>query len=97
RQRNLGWRAAAGQLIAFTDDDCRPEPEWLERLVEAAGRSPGEIVQGATRPDALERNVLAAPHVRTMSIDPVGPYAQTCNIVYPRELLERLGGFDEQA
>ena len=97
RQRNLGWRAAAGELIAFTDDDCRPEPEWLERLVEAAGRAPDEIVQGATRPDPLERAVLAAPHVRTMSIDPVGPYAQTCNILYPRELLERLGGFDEQA
>jgi len=97
RQRNLGWRSASAELIAFTDDDCRPEPEWLERLVEAAGRAPGEIVQGATRPDPLERNVLAAPHVRTMSIDPVGPYAQTCNILYPCELLERLGGFDEEA
>lgn len=97
RQRNLGWRSAAGGLIAFTDDDCRPAPDWLERLVAAAGRVPGEIVQGTTRPDPLERAVLAAPHVRTMSIDPVGPYAQTCNIIYPRVLLERLGGFDERA
>ena len=32
-----------------------------------------------------------------MHIDPVGPYAQTCNILYPRELLERLDGFDESA
>src|SRR5256885_6545214 len=30
RQRNVGWRAAASELVAFTDDDCRPEPEWLE-------------------------------------------------------------------
>jgi GT2 family glycosyltransferase len=97
RQRNLGWRAAAGELIAFTDDDCRPEPHWLESLVAAARRAPGGIVQGATRPDPLERGVLAAPHVRTMWIDPVGPYAQTCNILYPRELLERLDGFDERA
>ena len=96
-QRNLGWRAAAGELIAFTDDDCRPESEWLERLVDAAREAPGEIVQGLTRPDPLERDVLAAPHVRTMSIDPVGPYAQTCNILYPRELLELLDGFDERA
>jgi GT2 family glycosyltransferase len=97
RQRNLGWRTAAGELIAFTDDDCRPEPEWLERLIAAARPAAGTMVQGATRPDPLERRVLAAPHVRTMRIDPVGPYAQTCNILYPRELLERLDGFDDRA
>jgi glycosyltransferase involved in cell wall biosynthesis len=97
RQRNLGWQSSSAELIAFTDDDCRPEPEWLERLLTAARGAPGGIIQGATRPDPLERDVLAAPHVRTMWIDPVGPYAQTCNILYPRELLERLGGFDERA
>lgn len=97
RQRNLGWRAAHGGLVAFIDDDCRPEREWLERLVVAARGLPGAVVQGATRPDPLEHAVLAAPHVRTLLIEPVGPFAQTCNILYPRALLERLGGFDERA
>jgi glycosyltransferase involved in cell wall biosynthesis len=97
RQRNLGWRAARGALVAFTDDDCRPEPDWLERLVAAAERAPGQIVQGATRPDPLEHEVLAAPHVRTLQIEPVGPFAQACNILYPRDLLERLAGFDERS
>jgi glycosyltransferase involved in cell wall biosynthesis len=97
RQRNLGWRSARGALVAFTDDDCRPAPDWLERLVAAARRAPGGVVQGATRPDPLEHHVLAAPHVRTLAIEPVGPFAQTCNILYPRALLERLGGFDERA
>src|SRR3954451_23899246 len=27
--RNAGWQAAAAPLIAFTDDDCLPEPDWL--------------------------------------------------------------------
>jgi GT2 family glycosyltransferase len=97
RQRNLGWRAAQAALVAFTDDDCRPEPDWLERLHDVAASRPGQLIQGATRPDPLEHAVLAAPHVRTMLIDPVGPYAQTCNILYPREVLESLGGFDERA
>lgn len=97
KQRNIGWRAARGRLVAFTDDDCRPTPEWLERLLEAAEASPGAVVQGATRPDPFEAGVGAGPHVRTMHIEPVGPYAQTCNILYPRDLLERLEGFDERA
>ena len=96
-KRNVGWRAARGRLVAFTDDDCRPEPDWLERLLEAAGRNPAGIVQGLTRPDPLESRVLAAPHVRTMNVKPVTAWAQTCNILYPRELIERAGGFDEDA
>src|SRR4051812_19641946 len=28
-KRNAGWRAGSAPLIAFTDDDCRPPPEWL--------------------------------------------------------------------
>lgn len=27
--RNMGWRNALSPLIAFTDDDCRPETGWL--------------------------------------------------------------------
>jgi glycosyltransferase involved in cell wall biosynthesis len=96
-QRNLGWRAAGADLVAFTDDDCRPEPDWLEHLLEAAEQRPGAVAQGATRPDPLERDVFAAPHVHTLEVDPPGRFAQTCNILYPRALLERLDGFDERA
>jgi hypothetical protein len=97
RQRNLGWGAARAALVAFTDDDCRPEPGWLAALVAEADRRPGQPVQGRTRPDPFEYAISAAPHVRTLEIDPPGRFAQTCNILYPRELLERLDGFDERA
>jgi hypothetical protein len=96
RQRNVGWRLARAPLVAFTDDDCRPEPGWLSALVAAAAREPGAVVQGATRPDPYERALLLGPHPRTLDVpDPPGRWAQTCNILYPRALLERLGGFDE--
>ena len=96
RQRNIGWQNARGEHIAFTDDDCRPEPEWLERLVAAVREHPGvAVVQGRTRPDPLERELLRGPHVRTLKVDPVGPWAQTANMLYPRRLLEQLDGFDE--
>ena len=95
-QRNLGWRAARARVVAFIDDDCRPEPSWLERLVEGTAANPGAIVQGATKPDPFERDVRASPHYRTLSVQPPHDYAQTCNIAYPVELLERLDGFDEE-
>jgi len=33
--RNLGWRAAGGSIVAFTDDDCIPTPEWLKAGTKA--------------------------------------------------------------
>jgi GT2 family glycosyltransferase len=95
RQRNAGWRDAQAPLVTFTDDDCRPDPRWLEELLAAARANGGAIVQGATRPDPFESEILAAPHARTIEVDPPGPFAQTCNILYPRALLEGAGGFVE--
>jgi hypothetical protein len=95
-KRNRGWRAARAPVIAFTDDDCRPPPEWLQRALAAALAEPGAIVQGATKPDPDELQIaLRAPRARTQDIDPPSVWAQTCNILYPRQLLERLGGFAE--
>ena len=34
RARNLGWRAARGEIVAFTDDDCYPDPHFLDKVVE---------------------------------------------------------------
>jgi GT2 family glycosyltransferase len=96
-QRNAGWRMAAAELIAFVDDDCRATPEWLERLLTAAEANPGAIVQGATDPEPLEEHLFAHPHFSALRIDPPSREAQTCNILYPRALLERVGGFDERA
>lgn len=97
RQRNLGWRAATAPLVAFTDDDCRADPGWLDAYLAAASQHPGAIVQGVTRNEPYEIETWAAPHVRTLDIPhPPNEFLQTCNVLYPRELLERLDGFDER-
>jgi GT2 family glycosyltransferase len=98
RNRNASWRMARAPLVAFIDDDCRPSPGWLEETLAAARRHPGAIVQGRTLPDPDEAaHITASAFALTQWIDPPSPWAETCNIVYPREVLERHGGFDEAA
>lgn len=95
-QRNLGWRSAAARLIAFCDDDTRPQPRWLEALVTAAEDEVGAgwFLQGRTEPDPAERHLLHG-HARSITVTGPHPWYPSCNLAYPRELLERLGGFDE--
>ena len=98
RNRNAAWRAARAPLIAFTDDDCRPPKEWLEQLLTAVRANPGAIVQGRTDPDPEDLITLehAPAHTtHTQRIRPPTPWAECCNIAYPREVLESLSGFDE--
>lgn len=93
--RNAAWRRARAPIVAFTDDDCRPPAEWLEKMLSAGQRHPNSIVQGHTLPDPHEAHHMHAAHARSQTIHPPGPYAEACNILYPLELLERVGGFDE--
>lgn len=96
RNRNAAWRLTDAPLIAFTDDDCRPPADWLANALAAAQRHPGAIVQGATMPDPEEGEIgRTAPHAHSQSIWPPTRRAEACNIVYPREVLERCGGFPE--
>src|SRR5207248_9645513 len=43
--RNLAWRMAEGEWIAFTDDDCRPATDWLVQLLKTADEAQAEVVQ----------------------------------------------------
>jgi GT2 family glycosyltransferase len=92
-KRNHGWRAARAPVIVFTDDDCRAAPDWLERILEAADGAE-VFIQGRTEPDPDE-SFLIAGRTATQRIAGPSPWYETCNIAYPRALLERLNGFDE--
>ena len=92
RGRNLGWRLTTAPLIAFTDDDCAPDPDWLATLARAL--KDADVVQGCTMPDPA-RAGGRGPWAHTMIVVVESGFFETCNIGYRRSILERLDGFDE--
>jgi GT2 family glycosyltransferase len=87
---------AGGSVVAFIDDDCVADRDWLRAGMAACDEHPDALVQGPTQPipEELDREGAFS---RTLRVDHFGPYFQACNIFYPRGVLERLGGFDADA
>jgi glycosyltransferase involved in cell wall biosynthesis len=89
--RNLGWRMARGEIIAFTDDDCLPEPDWLAQGTAAlhAGLDVaiGQVIVPTSQPPTdYEKNVSRLS---------TGEFV-TANCLIRRCVLEACGGFDER-
>jgi cellulose synthase/poly-beta-1,6-N-acetylglucosamine synthase-like glycosyltransferase len=89
--RNLGWKMASGEIIAFTDDDCIPEPDWLSNGLSAfvdgvAGVSGRTVVPLPQNPTDYELNATALQRSDFI----------TANCFYRRKVLEEVGGFDER-
>lgn len=88
--RNEGIRRSRGDLIAFTDDDCVPPPDWLERLIRAIDRYDAAGSGGTFREtDPL----LMAKRLRrkipdTEQVDTAGWVGNTGNVMYRRSWIE---------
>jgi glycosyltransferase involved in cell wall biosynthesis len=90
--RNAGIRAARGTWIASTDADIVPEPEWLEAGLVALERHGAYAVEGAIDVRGLP---TGSGHASAQANLTGGRY-MTGNMFYRRELVDELGGFDEQ-
>ncbi|HWB65364.1 MAG TPA: glycosyltransferase [Mycobacteriales bacterium] len=86
--RNTAVAAARGDLLAFTDDDCLPEPGWLAALARAAAG--GGVAQGRTLPTA---DGPASRWDRTIRIEAPSGLWESCNLALPRALFDAVGGF----
>jgi glycosyltransferase involved in cell wall biosynthesis len=90
--RNLGWLSANSPLIAFTDDDCQPSPNWLDALLkQAAGHSlialTGKTVVPLPRcPTDFAMNTAGLEHAEFI----------TANCACTKAALFATGGFDER-
>jgi len=100
--RNRGVREARGGVVAFTDDDCRPEPSWLGSLLQAVRERPGALV-GGTTVNGLTDDFFASTSQLIVDLvyehfnaDPDdGYFLASNNILCSRKGFLEIGGFDE--
>jgi GT2 family glycosyltransferase len=89
--RNLGWRNAAADVIAFTDDDTVPEPGWLQAGLD--GMASG--VQAAVGQIVMPLPPRASDYQRDAARLCQAEFA-TANCFVRRDVLEAVQGFDER-
>ena len=87
--RNNGAKYAQGEWIAFTDDDCLPDAQWLAAYREAI-TSDVWIYEGKTICDTT----ITSP-LQHAPINMTGGYLWSCNMMIQRSLFIDLKGFDE--
>lgn len=107
--RNRGAREAKGEIIAYTDDDCRPDVQWLQWLADAFVRRAWDACGGPNlppRPVATsdggagvmdEVVVASAPGApsHVLSGDDEAEHLPGCNLAVRKNVFEAVGGFCE--
>jgi glycosyltransferase involved in cell wall biosynthesis len=89
--RNAGWRLAVAPTIAFTDDDCIPEPGWLAAGLAALH----EGVVGVRGRVVVPRPATPSDYQRTVGWLEQAEFV-TANCFCRRAALAAVGGFDER-
>ncbi len=109
-RRNRAADFAAGDFLAFLDDDARASPDWIARAAETAKTAalfggPDLLPPGASFPERISDLLLATPvigsHVAAHERSPRSGRIRRasdlalCNLFVARPLFDSLGGFDE--
>lgn len=100
--RNVGMDAARGEIVAYTDDDCVADEDWLLYLVRGMQDQQVDAIGGPnitpTDDNWIAKCVAVSPgnpsHV--MLDDRRAEHVPGCNMAFRRSVLLELGGFDAQ-
>lgn len=99
--RNTGVAAASHPWLAFTDDDCRPEPRWAADFARALARYPDGLIGGhtinalTTNPYATASQCVIDALCSWLNSDPLnGRFVPSNNIACSKDRYLAIGGFD---
>ncbi len=98
--RNTGMEAATGEIVAYTDDDARPDPQWLTYLAatfiktaHAGVGGPNIAPPGGGSIADCVANAPGGP-VHVLLSDTVAEHIPGCNMAFRKECLQAIEGFD---
>ena len=98
--RNTGAEAATGEIVAYTDDDARPDSHWLKYLAHTfvsgnyAGVGGPNIAPGGDGWIAdCVANAPGGP-VHVLVSDTEAEHIPGCNMAFRRDVLQQVGGCD---
>jgi O-antigen biosynthesis protein len=98
--RNTGIAAATGEIVAFTDSDCRADGDWLYYLVGGLLGSEFAAIGGPNLLPPEDSLVAAAVMVspggpaHVMLTDRQAEHIPGCNMAFYKSVLAQIGGFD---
>lgn len=96
--RNVGIAHARGDLLIFTDDDCRTQAGYFDKVVaemtaghyDYGGGGTHDVLFSAPGTTHLRQKVVLKPHTL------IGAgILQGCNMFFRKSVFDRLGGFRE--
>ena len=97
RARNAGIAATRADVVAFTDDDCRPAPGWIDALRDAVTPGVGVVLGRVVgEGEGAPLSVLDQSERRSYRLgDDVMQMGHGANFTVTRTAWGQLGGFDE--
>ena len=99
--RNTGAKQAKGTFLAFIDDDCQPDTDWLSTLAKHCIERPQQMSGGSTT-NALSNNPYSSASQQLISYlyqyynmeKGQARFFASNNMIVPAKLFWKLGGFD---
>jgi Glycosyl transferase family 2 len=98
--RNAGWREARGELVAFLDDDDIPFDDFVSTLLNGRAASGADVVAAGARlfrgdgePTARHGDFIHLPLGEPRELGLISNQFGGPACLWPRALLDRLGGF----